>query len=208
MTPADAVAGGIMNLLLIVVAVVVVVMGAMLFQMLRTPAGIEREHHIEQRRIFSKTSTVVAAPVADVVRLLENDWSWWKKAHAGEMTDLGDGRKEFIFHPIRFLDVFQGPPAFRIRFERTETLADGGRRIHATLTGDFDGRAEYTVRPGPGGTVVELAWCGAEVRSALKYAPIALVAAVHCWRERLGVQGLRERLASSRFKTESSARTT
>ena len=185
-----------MNALLIVVAIVILAMGTMLFQMLRTPAGIVREHHVEQGRIFSKTSTVVDASLDEAIRLLRTDWSWWKKAHAGTRKDLGDGRTEFVFHPIRFFDAIDVPPRFVVRFDRTETLADGGTCIHATLTGDFDGRAEYTARPGPGGTFVELAWCGAEVRGALKNAPIALVAAVHCWRERLGVQGLRARLES------------
>ena len=186
-----------MNALIVVVVVLVVAMGVMLFQMLRTPAGIEREHRIENRRIFSKTSAVVDVPPDEVIRLLENDWSWWRSARAEKMTDLGGGRKQFVFHPIRFFNLFEGPPAFVVRFERTETLAGGGTRIHATLTGDFDGRSEYTVRPGPGGTIVELAWCGAEVRSVLRHAPIALVTAIHCWRERLGVQGLRRRLATA-----------
>ena len=186
-----------MNALLAVVAIVVVAMGVMLFQMLRTPAGITREHHIEGRRIFSRTSAVVAASPDEAIRLLQSDWSWWRKARAEAMTDLGDGRKQFVFHPIRYFDVIEVPPAFVVRLERVEPLADGGTRIHATLTGDFEGRAEYTARPGPGGTLVELAWCGAEVRSVLKHAPIALVTAIHCWRERLGVQGLRARLLSN-----------
>ncbi len=185
-----------MNTLIFVVALVVLAMGVMLVQMLRTPAGIAMEHHIEQGRIFSRTSTVVDTSLADAARLLQSDWSWWQKAHAGDRTDLGGGRTEFTFHPIRFFDLIEVPPRLTVRFDRTETLADGGTRIHATLTGDFDGRAEYTARPAPGGTLVELAWCGAEVRGALKNAPIGLVAAVHCWRERLGVQGLRARLQS------------
>jgi len=186
-----------MNPLIFVVAVVIAATGVVLFQMLRTPAGIEREHHVENRRIFSRTSAVVDAPPDEVIRLLQTDWSWWGSARAESMTDLGDGRKQFVFHPIRFLNFIEVPPAFVVRFERTETLAGGGTRIHATLTGDFDGRSEYTVRPGPGGTIVELAWCGAEVRSVLRHAPIALVTAIHCWRERLGVQGLRRRLATA-----------
>ncbi len=185
-----------MTTLLIIIALLVVVMGVMMFQMSYTPAGIEREHHVEDRRIFSRTSAVVDVPPEEVVRLLQADWSWWKKAHAEPMKDLGGGLKEFVFHPVRYFDLIQVPPAFLVRFERIETLPGGGTRIHATLTGDFDGRAEYSARPGPGGTVVELAWSGVEVRSVLKNAPIALVTAIHCWRERIGMQGLRRRLQS------------
>lgn len=182
--------------LIVVVAILVAGMGVMLFQMLHLPAGIEREHRIEKGRIFSKTSAVIDVPRDEAIRLLQNDWSWWGKARAAKMTDLGDGRKEFVFHPIRFFNLIEVPPAFVVRLERPETLADGGKRIQATLRGDFDGRAEYTARPGPDGTIVELAWCGAEVRSVLRHAPIGLVTAIHCWRERLGMQGLRERLQS------------
>jgi hypothetical protein len=185
-----------MYLLLIVVAILIIAMTSMLFEMRRTPPGIERMHHVEQHRIFSRTSTVTDATPAEAIRLLRTDWSWWTRARAETMTDLGDGRTEFVFHPVRFLDLIEVPPSFVVRMEPTETLPDGGLRIPATLAGDFAGRAEYTARPGPGGTVVELAWCGAEVRSVLRNAPIALVAAVHCWRERIGVQGLRARLAS------------
>ncbi len=185
-----------MNVVLIVAAVLVLGMAVMFVEMARLPAGITREHRVEQRRIFSKTSAVVHASPEDALHLLQTHWSWWKRARAGEMTDAGDGRTQFLFHPVCFFGLLGGPPAFVVRFDRTENLAGGGARIHATLTGDFDGRAEYTVRPGPGGTTVELAWCGAEVRSVLRFAPIALVAAVHCWRERIGVQGLRDRLES------------
>ncbi len=187
-----------MSSLLIVVAVLILGMGVMAFQMLWTPAGITREHDVKGGRISSRTRTVTDAPLEDATRLLATDWSWWQKARAEAMTDLGNGRKEFVFHPIRFFGVIETPPRLTVRFERTEALADGGTRIHATLTGDFDGRAEYTARPAPGGTLVELAWCDAEVRSVLKNAPIALVAAVHCWRERLGVQGLRRRLETAK----------
>ena len=190
-----------MNPLIVVVAVVILVMAVMFFEMLRIPAGIEREHHIEQSKIFSKTRTVTDASPDEVIRLLQTDWSWWKKARAEKMKDLGDGRKEFLFHPVRYFNLIEVPPVFLVRFERIETLPDAGVRIHATLTGDFDGRAEYTARPGTGGTIVELAWCGAEVRSILRFAPIALVTAIHCWRERLGVEGLRDRLKSGRSGT-------
>lgn len=187
-----------MNALIVVVAVVILLMAVMLIEMLRTPAGIEREHHTEQRKIFSRTRTVTTASPEEVIRLLQTDWSWWKKARAEKMKDLGDGRKEFLFHPVRYFNVIEVPPVFAVRFERTEPLPGGGARICATLTGDFVGPAEYSARPGTGGTVVELAWCGAEVRSVLRFAPMALVAAIHCWRERLGLQGLRDRLESHR----------
>jgi hypothetical protein len=187
-----------MNTLIIVVAVVVLVFAVMLFQMRHLPTGIEREHRIEHGKIFSTTRTVTSAPTDEVIRLLQTDWSWWDRAHAEKMKDLGDGRKEFFFHPIRYFNLIQVPPVFLVRFERTERLPDGGVRIHATLTGDFDGPAEYTARPGNGGTIVELAWCGAEVRSVLRFAPISLVAAIHCWRERLGVEGLRDRLRAAK----------
>lgn len=197
-----------MDVLLIAVVVLILGMGVVLFQMLHMPAGIKGEHHIEQHKIFSRTSAVVHASPDEAFRLLHNDWSWWNRGRAGTMTDLGDGRKQFDFHPIRFFNLIEVPPAFIVRFERVETLPDGGKRIHATLTGDFDGPAQYTARPGPEGTMVELAWCGAEVRGVLKSAPIALVTAIHCWRERLGVQGLRKRLESASLRPESSARTT
>ena len=186
-----------MSLLIIIVAIFILLMAVMFFEMLRTPPGIEREHHIDGRKIFSTTRTVTAASPEAVIQLLQTDWSWWRRARAESMKDLGDGRKEFMFHPVRYFGLIEVPPAFLVRFERTETLADGGRRIHATLIGDFDGRAEYAARPGPAGTTVELAWRGAEVRSVLRFAPIALVAAIHCWRERLGVEGLRDRLQSA-----------
>ena len=182
------------SLIGVIAIFIVAAMASMLFEMLRTPPGIERKHHVERHRIFSRTSAVTDATPAEAIRLLQTDWSWWHRARAEPMRDLGDGRTEFVFHPVRFLDLIEVPPAFVVRLEPTETLPDGGQRIPATLTGDFDGRAEYTARPGPGGTIVELAWCGAEVRSVMKNAPIALVAAVHCWRERIGVQGLRARL--------------
>lgn len=185
-----------MNTLVITAAAVIVVMAVIVFEVLRLPAGIEREHHIEQGKIFSRTRTVVAAPPDEVVRLLQTDWSWWKRAHAGPMKDLGEGRKEFTFHPMRFLNLIQDPTHFLVRFECTEYLADGGVRVSASLTGDFDGRSEYIVRPGKDGTVVELAWCGTEVRNIYRFSPTAIVAAIHCWRERLGAQGLREHFAS------------
>ncbi len=185
-----------MNILLIVVAVVVLATAVMFVEMLRLPAGITREHRIEQGKIFSTTSAVVHASPQEALQLLQTDWSWWKRGRAGKMTDAGDGRKQFLFHPVCFFGLLAGPPAFVVRFERVENLPDGGGRIHATLAGDFDGPAQYTVRPGPGGTTVELEWCGAEVRSVLRFAPIAMVSAVHCWRERLGVEGLRDRLES------------
>jgi hypothetical protein len=186
-----------MNPLLMVVAVFMLVMGVMLFEMQRTPAGIEREHRIEQGRIFSRTRAVTRASPDEFLRLLQTDWSWWRRARAETMRDLGEGRREFFFHPIRFLNLIEAPTKFLVRFDRIETLADGGRRIDATLIGDFNGPAEYTARPGSGGTIVELAWCGAEVRGVLTFAPITLVAAIHCWRERLGMEGLRDRLTSS-----------
>ncbi len=185
-----------MGLMMIFVVVFLLLMGVLLFEMLRTPAGVERESRIEQHRIFSKTRTVAKASLEEAVRALQSDWSWWSKARAGKMKDLGNGLKEFVFQPISFFNFITMPTAMLVRFERVESLPDGGKRIHATLTGDFDGRAEYTARPGPGGTAVELAWCGTEVRGALRFMPVALVAAVHCWRERLGVEGLRDRLQS------------
>ncbi len=190
-----------MNALVFIVVVFIVGMAAMFIEMLRVPAGIEREHHIEQGKIYSRTSTVTEAPIDEVVRLLQGHWSWWKRARAEKMRDLGDGRKEFVFHPVRYFDFIEVPPAFLVRFERTEKLPDGGVRIYASLVGDFDGKAEYTVRPSTGGTLVELAWCGAEVKSILRFAPIALVAAIHCWRERLGVEGLRALLKSRQSGT-------
>ncbi len=185
-----------MSTLIIVIAVFILVMCIMVFEVLRTPAGIEREHHLEGRKIFSRTRTVTNAPLGEVIRLLQNDWSWWNKAHAGPMKDLGAGRKEFIFHPMRFFNLIQDSTSMTVRFERIETLPDSGIRIQASLTGDFEGKAEYIARPGPAGTVVELAWCGAEVRNIFRFAPTEMVAAIHCWRERLGMQGLRARLES------------
>ncbi len=187
-----------MNALIIVVAVVILVMAVMFFEVLRLPAGIEREQHIEQRKIFSRTRTVTDASPEEASRLMQSDWSWWKRARAEKMKDLGDGRKEFFFHPMRFLNLIEDPTHFLVRFERIEKLPDGGVCIHGTLTGHFDGRTEYTARPGSGGTIIELAWCGGEVRNLYRFAPTAMVAAIHCWRERLGVQGLRERLKSIR----------
>lgn len=187
-----------MTLRLVVFAVFVLVMGVMLFEMLRAPAGMEREHRIEQRRIFSSTRTVTAATPDEVIRLLQTDWSWWKRARAENMKELGDGRKEFLFHPVRYFGLIEVPPVFLVRFERMESLADGGKRIHASLSGDFVGPAEYSARPGPAGTVVELGLRGVEVRSVLRFVPIALVTSIHCWRERLGAQGLRDRLGSMR----------
>ena len=87
-----------------------------------------------------------------------------------------------------------GPTTLLVRLEPVETLADGGKRIHATLTGDFDGPAEYTARPAANDTVIEFAFCGVEVRGSLSLMPFRLVAAIHFWRERLGVEGLRDRL--------------
>ncbi len=186
-----------MNALIIIVVVIILVMIGMLFEMKRTPPGIEREHSIEHNKIFSKTRIVTSASTDDAIRALQSDWSWWKKARVEKAKDLGDGLKEFVFHPMRFLNFIEAPTGFLIRFERIEALSDGGKRIHAKLSGDFDGPAEYTARPSKGGTVVELAWSGAEVRSVLRFMPIALVAAMHCWRERLGVEGLRDRLKST-----------
>jgi hypothetical protein len=170
--------------------------GVVVLGIAHAAGGIEQEHRIEKGKIYSRTWTLTDAPLEEAVRLLQTDWSWWKKARAGEIREIG-GRKQFAFHPICFFNVIQVPPAFFVRFERTEDLAGGGKRIHATLAGDFCGPAEYTARPGVGGTVVELAWCGAEVRSVLRFMPTALVAAIHCWRERLGVEGLRDRLGSN-----------
>lgn len=187
---------------LIVAAVLILVLGFMLFEMTRTPMGIEREHRVEQHRIFSTTRTTVDASPEEAVRLLEGDWSWWKRGHAEPATDLGNGRKEFRFHPVRFFDLIEVPPAFVVRFDTIERTPDGGTRIGATLHGDFDGRAEYSVRPESGRTVVELTWRGAEPRNMFRFPPIAFVALVHCWRERLGMQGLRDRLQSRRSTTE------
>lgn len=183
-----------MSPLIIVVAVFILVMAVTVFEMLRTPAGIEREHRVERGKIHSSTRTVTDATPDEVIRLLQTDWSWWKRARAERMTDLGDGRKEFYFHPIRFFNLIEVRPVFLVRFEETETLPDGGKRIRASLAGDFDGRAEYSARTGSGGTLIELAWRGAEVRNMFRFPPIAFVALIHCWRERLGVQGLRDRL--------------
>ena len=187
-----------MTPLLVVFAGFVLAMGVLLFEMLRSPAGMQREHRIERRRIFSSTRTVVAATPDEVIRLLQTDWSWWKRARAENMKDLGDGRQEFLFHPVRYFGLIEVPPVFLVRFERVESLADGGRRIHASLSGDFVGRAEYSARPGPAGTVVELCLRGVEVRSVLRFVRIALITSMHCWRERIGVQGLRGRLGSMR----------
>ncbi len=187
-----------MNIWMAVFAVFILVMGVMGFEMMRVPAGLKRESYIKDGRIYSRTSSVARAPVSEAVHLLQNDWSWWKKAHAGPMKDLGNGRKEFYFHPIRFLDLFQVQPCFLVRFERTESLPDGGVCIHASISGDFEGPAEYIARPVQDGTAVELAWCGAKVNSPLRFAPRFLTAAVHCWRERIGVQGLRDRLQAGR----------
>ncbi len=186
-----------MNALIIVIAVFILLMVVFFYELLRVPAGIEREHHLEGRKIFSRTRIVTAASPDEVLRVLQSDWSWWKKAGVGPMKDLGDGRKEFVFHPMRFFDLIQNPTHFLVRFERTEKLPDGGVRIHASLKGDFDGLAEYVARPGKGGTIVELAWCGAEVKNINRFAPTALVAAIHCWRERIGIEGLRDRLKAA-----------
>ena len=94
-----------MHPLIIVAAVVVLLASIIFFEMLRVPAGIERECRIEAHKIFSRTRTVTGGSLEEVVRLLETDWSWWKKARAASMQDLGDGRKEFLFHPIRFFDL-------------------------------------------------------------------------------------------------------
>lgn len=190
-----------MNALVVVAVVVTVVVAAMVVEMLRTPAGIERQHRTEKRKIFSSTRTVIDATPDEVMRLLQSDWSWWKRARAEKMTDLGDGRKEFSFHPVRFLNLIETPPAFSVRFDSTETLPDAGKRIKATLKGDFEGHAEYTARPGPAGTIVELGWNGVEGRNLFRLPPAALTAWVHCWRERLGVQGLRDRLNSGWSRT-------
>ena len=89
----------------------------------------------------------------------------------------------------------------RLRLEPVETLADGGKRIRAILTGDFDGTAEFMARPAANGTVIEFAFCGVEVRGSLSLMPLQMVAAVHSWRERLGVEGLRDRLKAIRPET-------
>jgi hypothetical protein len=183
-----------MNLQTIIFIVFVVVMGLMFYSMLRTPAGVEREHQTEGGRIFSSTRAVTRASPDEVIRLLLTDWSWWNRARAEKMKDLGDGRKEFVFHPVRFLNLIPSPPSFVVRLERVEDLPEGGKCVHATLRGDFEGPAEYSARLGKGGTMIELAWRGAEVRSILRFAPIWLVCAVHCWRERIGMEGLRNRL--------------
>jgi len=86
-----------MNLLIIVVAVFIVVMAVMFFRNAPHARGIEREHRIEQHKIFSSTRTVTAATPDEVIRLLQTDWSWWKRARAETMKDLGEGRKEFYF---------------------------------------------------------------------------------------------------------------
>ena len=187
-----------MSALIVVVAVVILLMLVLLFEMLHIPAGIEQEHHVEKGKIFSRTRAMTDAPPDEAARLLQTDWSWWKRARADKMKDLGDGRKEFLFHPMRFFNFIEDPTSFLVRFERIEMLPDAGVRIHATLNGDFDGRAEYIARPASGGTVVELAWCGAEVRNIFRFAPTALVASIHCWREKLGMEGLLERLKSER----------
>lgn len=195
-----------MNALIVIAAVVILGVAAMIVEMLRTPAGIEREHRTEKRKIFSSTKTLVDATPDEVIRLLQSDWSWWKRARAEKMTELGDGRKEFIFHPVRILNLIETPPAFSVRFDSTETLPDAGKRIHATLKGDFDGHAEYTARPGPAGTIVELAWSGVEGRNLFSFPPATLTAWIHCWRERLGAQGLRDRLNSGRSGTQPNSR--
>jgi len=186
------------TIVIVVVAVAVVVLVGMAFEMWRVPDGIQRERHVEGLRISSRTRSVTSASPDEALRLLQTDWSWWHRARAEPMKELDAGRKEFWFHPNRFLNVIEAPPAILVRFDRVERLAGGGACIHATLTGDFDGRAEYTARPGGDGTIIELAWVRAEVRSVLRFMPVALVAAIHCWRERIGVQGLRRRLETGR----------
>jgi len=183
---------------IIVVVVALLVLGGMAFEMWRTPAGIVRERLVEGRRISSRTSTVTSASPDEALRVMQGEWSWWHRARAEPMQVLDGGRKELRFHPIRFFNVLECPPAFLVRFERVEHLAGGGACIHATLTGDFDGGAEYTARPGSAGTIIELAWVRAEVRSILRFMPTAWIAAIHCWRERIGVQGLRRRLETGR----------
>jgi hypothetical protein len=185
---------GIAMIAVTVIAVFIVGMGVLLFEVLRLPSGIEREHSVRQHKIFSRTRTITHSGSDEVLRLLQTDWSWWKGARAEEIKDLGEGRKEFLFHPLRFFDLFELPAKFLVRLQRIETLADGGKRIHAALTGDFEGPAEYTARPSGSGTIIELAWCGTEVKGVLRFMPLAAVAAVHNWRERLGVEGLRDRL--------------
>ena len=169
-------------------------MGVTFHGILRVGRGIEQEHRIERGKIYSRTWSLTDASIDEAVRLLQTDWSWWKNARAEKTRDLGDGRKEFMFHPVRFFNIIEGPPAFLVRFERTEDLADGGRRIHATLVGDFCGTAQYSARPGVGGTLIEMGWCGAEVRGVLRCLPVTVLAAIHCWREWLGIKGLRARL--------------
>ena len=179
---------------MVAVAVLGLTIGGVFFDMLRTPAGIERETRIDKRKIYTRTRAVTQATPDEFVDLLQTDWSWWKKSRAERMKDLGDGRKEFLFHPMRFFNFLEIPPAIVVRLERIEKLEDGGRRIHARLLGDFAGPAEYTAWPGPHGTIVELAWGGAEGRKFFRFAPAFLEAALHGWRERLGVEGLRDRL--------------
>ena len=145
---------------------IVAVTGALLFEVLHTPAGVERETQIRQRRIYSRTRTATHARPDEVIRLLQTDWSWWKKARAEEMKDLGDGRRELLLHPNRFFNVLELPTTLRLRLEPVETLADG-----------------------------------VEVRGSLSLMPLQMVAAVHSWRERLGVEGLRDRLKAIRPET-------
>lgn len=183
-----------MDPLIIVGAVFIIVVALAFLEIYRTPAGIERDHRIERGRIFSSTRATTKATPEEVIRLLQTDWSWWRRARVEPMKDLGEGRKEFRFHPVRLLGLIETPPVILVHFDRVETLPDGGRRICASLSGDFDGRAEYSARPGPGATIVEMAWHDVERRNMFRFQPAWLVEAVHGWRERVGIQGLRDRL--------------
>ncbi len=176
-----------------IIAVVVIALGGLTYEALRTPAGIERERYVKDGRIFTRTRTRTRATPDDVVRLLQTDWSWWRRARAEPMQDLGNGEKAFTFHPLGFR-LFEFPTSLQIKLERVEARPDGSRRIPARLTGDFDGRAEYTAWPTDGGSIVELAWSDVAVKGIWRFNPVWMVGAVHHWRERLGIEGLRDRL--------------
>jgi hypothetical protein len=190
-------AGLTMSVLAIVAVALAFSLCVLGYEMLRVPTGIERLSHIAGGRIYSRTSAVVNADQEKIIRFMHHDWSWWKKSRAEAAKDLGDGRKEFYFYPVCFLNILKVPPKFLVKLEKPQVTADGGQRIAAIITeGDFEGKAEYSARNTPRGTVVEMAWCGVEPRGALSYAPRGLVAAVHCWRERIGMQGLLKQLGA------------
>ncbi len=176
-----------------IIALVLISLGALTFEALRTPAGIERERYVKDGRIFTRTRTQTRATPEEFIRLLQTDWSWWRRARAEPMRDLGNGRRAFVFHPLGFA-LLEFPTSLQIRLDGVEALPDGGRRIPATLTGDFEGRAEYTAWPAEGGSIVELAWCDVAVKGIWRYNPAFMVGAGHHWRERLGIEGLRDRL--------------